>query len=64
MARTRKAVFEGYKGTRQFVVFHPKYGQARVTAPDGDAAMVAAARVWGTSWTRLEFYTACAVRRV
>ena len=57
-------MFEGYKGKRQFDVWHPKYGTAKVTAPDGDAAMVAAAKAWNTSWTRLEFYTACIVRQV
>lgn len=64
MGRVKKAVFEDYKGKRQFDVWHPRYGRARVIAPDGDAAMVAAAKVWGTSWTRLDFYTACAVRKV
>lgn len=61
MSRIRKAVFEDYRGKRQFDVSHPKYGTVLVTAPDGDAAMVAAAKAWGTNWTRLEFYTACTV---
>lgn len=64
MARARRAVFEGYKGKRQFVVSHPLYGAVKVTAPDGDAALVAAARAWGTSWTRLDFYTACTVENL
>lgn len=61
MARVKRAAFDGYYGSRQFTVCHPKYGTVLATAPDGDAAMVAAAKAWGTNWTRLEFYTACTV---
>lgn len=63
MARTKSKTYEGYRGTKRFLVWHPKFGAVRVTAPDSDSAMVTAANIWGTKWTALDFYTACMVSK-
>lgn len=63
MARTKNATYEGYRGSKHFSVWHPRYGAARVAAPDEDSALVAAAKLWGVNWTKLEFYTGCSVSK-
>lgn len=57
------AAYEGYRGGKQWIVWHPKFGRARVAAPDEASAMVAAAKLWRTRWTALDFYTGCTVSR-
>ena len=56
--------YEDYRGKKKWVVEHPDHGKATVFAPDEDAAIIAAAKVFGTPWTRLEFYTGCSVSKI
>lgn len=58
-----RAAYEGYRGGKRWTVEHPKYGRVRVAAPDDVTALVAAARLWRTKWTALDFYTSCVVCR-
>lgn len=55
--------FESYRGKKQWSVYHPRYGRCTVSAPDRDAAVVAAARVFGTQWTKVEFYSQCEIAK-
>lgn len=55
--------YEHYRGKKTWSVSHPGYGQCTVLAPDRDSAVVAAARVFGTQWTKTEFYTQCEVAK-
>lgn len=63
MGRARKTSYPDYRGAKQFTVKHPEHGQTTVTAPDEDAAIVAAAQFWNTQWTKVDFYAFCEVSR-
>lgn len=60
----RRGKFEDYAGKTQYVVEHPAHGKATVFAPDEDSAMVAAADVWNTKWTKADFYLGCKVYKL
>lgn len=57
----RRDIYPGYNGTKRWRVQHPAYGYCFVISPSPDAALVAAAQVWQTKWTALDFYSACSV---
>lgn len=59
-----QAVFGSYKGKKIFEVTHPAFGTCRVSAPDADSSIVAAAEFWHQEWTRLDFYSNCTVIRI
>lgn len=61
MGRTRRARYGSYTGIKCWEVSHPSYGSCYVRSPDPDSAMVAAAQIWGTKWTAVEFYSECNV---
>lgn len=61
MGGARNGVFNGYSGSKRWEVSHQVYGRCYVRAPDADAAIVAAAQVWKTAWTALDFYDECRV---
>lgn len=56
--------YNDYAGKTQYGVEHPDFGRTTVFAPDEDSAIVAAADVWNTRWTRLNFYTQCNVYKM
>lgn len=57
--------YEHYRGKKTWVVKHPDHKKAvRVTAPDRDTPMIAAAEYWRETWTALDFYTRCTVEEV
>lgn len=58
-----RATYEGYRGGKKWIVENPRFGRVRVAAPDEPTAMVAAARLWRTKWTAIDFYTSCVVSR-
>lgn len=56
------STFPGYAGTKKWLVSHPRQAAAvRVTAPTAQAAIVAAASVWGVRWQSVEFYAYASV---
>lgn len=63
MGQKRKTAFPNYKGEKRYTVKHPDHGETTVTAPNEDAAIVAAARYWNTQWTKYQFYSFCQVSR-
>ena len=56
--------FPGYTGRKLFEVEHPVFGRCVVAAPDENAALLSAAKVWETAWTALEFYAYASARYV
>lgn len=61
---TKTGRYEDYRGKKKWVVEHPDHGKATVFAPDEDAAIVAAANVFGVQWTQMVFYTLCSVSKI
>lgn len=61
--KPHQAAYGTYKGKKIFEVSHPAFGTCRVSAPDADSSIVAAAEFWHQSWTRLDFYGQCTVSR-
>lgn len=49
--------FRGYTGRKLWEVEHPAFGRCVVAAPDENAALMAAAGVWHTSWGEVAFYS-------
>ncbi len=64
MGKRNPGRYDDYRGQKKFGVSHPDYGSTAVTAPDETSAMVAAAKVWNTRWTRTDFYLRCEVYKL
>lgn len=64
MGKCKSGRYADYNGTARYSVEHPNFGRTTVFAPDEESAMVAAADVWNTRWTRLNFYTQCNVYKM
>lgn len=56
--------FPGYSGKKLFEVEHRQFGSIVVAAPDENAAVLAAAKVWKTAWVAPEFYAYASARYV
>ena len=61
---TKTGRYDDYRGKKKWVVEHRDHGKATVFAPDEDAAIVAAAKVFGVQWTQMVFYTMCSVSKL
>lgn len=57
------AVFDGYTGGKLWAVVHPDHKlPKKVLAPSEQAAIYAAAKAWGETWTSEEFYARATAR--